>query len=63
MILHIRIDIDKILYLITIQMNYVGFMSICNGIIGVDAVGLPMLFTDCTKVIGSDEASSYLGGD
>ena len=33
-------------------------MSICNGIIGADAVGLPVIFTDCTKAIGSDEASS-----
>ena len=28
-------------------MYYVGFISICNGIIGADAVGLPVLFTVC----------------
>ena len=44
-------------------MYYVGFISISNGIIGADAVGLPVLFTDCVKVIGSGRASSYLGGD
>ena len=27
-------------------MYYVGFISICNGIIGADAVGLPVLCTD-----------------
>ena len=42
-------------------MYYVGFMIICNGIIGTDAVGLTMLFTDCAKVIASGRASSYLG--
>ena len=42
---------------------YVGFISICNGIIGTDAVGLPVLFTDCVKVIGSGGVSSYLRGD
>ena len=51
------------MYLITICTYYVGFMSICNGIIGADAVGLPVLFTDCVKVIGSDGAMSHLGGD
>ena len=45
------------------HMYYVGFISICNGIIGADAVGLPVLFTDCVKVIGSGRASSYLRGD
>ena len=44
-------------------MYYVGFISICNGIIGADAIGLPVLFTDCAKVIGSGGVSSYLGGD
>ena len=44
-------------------MYYVGFISICNGIIGADAVELPVLFTDCAKVIGSSGALSYLGGD
>ena len=44
-------------------MYYVGFMSICNGIIGADAVGLPVLFTDYVKVIGSGGASSYLRSD
>ena len=48
---------------IYICMYYVRFMSICNGIIGADAIGLPVLFTDCVKVIGSGVASSYLGGD
>ena len=38
-------------------------MSICNGIKGVDTVGLPVLFTDCVKVIGSGGTLSYLGGD
>ena len=51
------------MYLITIYMYYVGFISICNGIIGADAIGLPMLFTDCVTVIGSGGASSYLRGD
>ena len=44
-------------------MYYVGFISICSGIIGADAVGLPVLFTDCVKVIGSSGVSPYLGGD
>ena len=44
-------------------MYYVGFISICNGIIGTDALVLPVLFTDCAKVIGSGGASSCLGGD
>ena len=42
---------------------YVGSISICNGIIGADAIGLPVLFTDCVKVIGSGGMLSYLGGD
>ena len=42
---------------------YVGFISTCNGIIGTDAIELPLLFTDCAKVIGSSGASSYLGGN
>ena len=46
-----------------IYMYYVGFISICNGIIGADAVELPVLFTDCVKVIGSSVVSSYLRGD
>ena len=46
-----------------IYMYYVGFISICNGTIGADAVGLPVLFTDCVKVIGSSGVSSYLRGD
>ena len=44
-------------------MYYVGFISICNGIIDADANGLPVLFTDCVKAIGSSGASSYLGDD
>ena len=44
-------------------MYYVGFISICNDIIGADAIGLPVLFTDCVKVIGSSGASSYLRSD
>ena len=52
-----------ITYLITIYTYYVGFISICNGIIGADAIGLPVLFTDCVNVIGSGGASLYLGGD
>ena len=47
----------KISYLITIHTYYVGFISICNGIIGADAIGLPVLFTDCAKVIASSGAS------
>ena len=42
---------------------YVGFISICSGIIGADAIGLTVLFTDCVKVIGSGGVSSYLRGD
>ena len=38
-------------------------MSICNGIKGADVIALPVLFTDCVKVIGSGGASSYLRGD
>ena len=53
----------KILYFIAIHTYYVGFISICNGIIGADIVGLPVLFTDCAKVIASGGASTYLGGD
>ena len=48
MILHIIVYINKnhvsYNYIYT---YYVGFISICNGIIGADAVGLPVLFTDC----------------
>ena len=54
---------SKITYLITIYMYYVGFISICSGIIGADAIRLPVLFTDCVKVIGSGRVLSYLGGD
>ena len=46
----------KILYLIAIDTYYVGFISICNGIIGVDAIGPPVPFTDCAKVIASGGA-------
>ena len=53
----------KILYLTAIHTYYVGFISICNGIIGADAIGLPVLFTDCAKVIASGGALPYLGGD
>ena len=53
----------KILYLIAIHTYYVGFISICNGIIGADAIRPPVLFTDCAKVIAFAGASSYLGGD
>ena len=49
--------------LIAIHTYYVGFISMCNDNIGEDAVGLPVLFTDCTKVIASSGALSYLGGD
>ena len=51
------------MYLISIYTYYVGFISIRKGIIGANAVGLPVLFTDCVKVIGSGGASSYLRGD
>ena len=44
-------------------MYYVGFISTCNRIIGADAIGLTVLFTDCVKVIGSVGVSSYLRGD
>ena len=53
----------KISYLVTIHTFYVGFISMCNGIIGADAIRLPVLFTDCAKVIASCGASSYLRGD
>ena len=53
----------KILYFIAIHTYYVGFISIYNDIIGADAVGLPVLFTDCAKVIASGGVSSYLRGD
>ena len=53
----------KILYPIAIHTYYVGFISMCNGIIGADATGLLVLFTDCVKVIASSGASSYLGCD
>ena len=53
----------KIMYLIAIHTYYVGFISMCNGIIGADAMGPLVLFTDCAKVIASCGASSYLRGD
>ena len=53
----------KILYFIAIHTYYVGFISMYNGIIGADAIGLPVLFTDCAKVIAFGWVSSYLGGD
>ena len=56
--LHIKIYVHK--NLIAINTYYVGFISMCNGITG--AVGLPVLFTDCAKVIASGGASSYLWG-
>ena len=61
--LNIKIYVHKILYLITIHTYYVAFISICNGIIGADTIGLLVLFTDCAKVIASGRASSYLRGD
>ena len=61
--LHNKIYVHKILYFIAIHIYYVGFISMCNGIIGADAVGLPVLFADCAKVIASVGASSYLRGD
>ena len=39
----------KVLHSITVQSHYVGFISKCNGIIGADAIGLPVLFEDCAK--------------
>ena len=39
----------KILYFIVIHTYYVGFINISNGIIGADAIGLPVLFTDCAS--------------
>ena len=53
----------KISYLVTIHTYYVGFISMCNGIIGADAIGLPVLFTDSAKDIASGGASSCLRGD
>ena len=53
----------KISYLITIHTYYVGFISICNGIMGADAIGFAVLFTDCAKVIASSGAPSYFRGD
>ena len=38
-----------------------GFISKCNGIIGADAIGPPVLFEDCEKAIASGGASSDLG--
>ena len=32
-----------------IYVYYVGFINICNGSIGADAIGLPVLFTVCVK--------------
>ena len=61
-ITHKKYMFIKILYLIAIHAYYVGFISMCNGIIGADAVGDPVLFTDCAKVIASGGVSSYLGG-
>ena len=60
--LHIKIYVPKNLvsYNYTYKLVYVGFISICNGIIDADAMGLPVLFTDCTKVIASSGVSSYL---
>ena len=59
--LHIEIFVHK--NLIAIDTYYLGFISMCNGIIGADAIGLLVLFTDCAKVIASGRALSYLGGD
>ena len=53
----------KVLCLITIHLYYVEFISKCNGIIGMDAIRLPVLFEHCRKTIASGGASSYLGGD
>ena len=53
----------KILYLIATHTYYVGFISMCNGIIGADAIELLVLLTDCAKVIASGGVLSYLGGD
>ena len=53
----------KIFYLIAIHTYYVGFISMCNGIIGADAIEFLVLFTDCAKVVASGGASSYLRGD
>ena len=60
-ITHKKYTFIKMLYLITMHTYYVGFISICNGIIGADAVGLPVLFTDCAKVIASSECLHILG--
>ena len=49
------------MYFIAIQTYYVGFISICNGIIGADSIGLPVLFTDCAKVIASGGAHHTSG--
>ena len=38
---------------IYIYAYYVEFISICNGSIGAVAIGLPVLFTVCVKVVGS----------
>ena len=37
----------KVLHFITVQSRYVGFISKCNDIIGVDAIRLPVPFEDC----------------
>ena len=62
-ITHKNICSQKFYILITIHTYYVGFISICNGIIGTDAIGLLVPFTDCAKVIASSGALSYLRGD
>ena len=61
--LQLKLCVHKILYFVAIHTYYVGFISMYNGIIGADAIGLPVLFTDCAKVIASSGASLYLGGD
>ena len=57
---HFDFSTPTLLSLIAIQPYYVGFISKCNGIIGVDAVGPPVLFEGCGKAIASGGATSYL---
>ena len=61
--LHIQIYGHKNVISYTCTYILCRVISICNGIIGADAVGLPVLFTDCAKFIASGGVSSYLGGD
>ena len=57
--IHIHIYIMVYIYICILCRIYKHI----NDIIGADAIGLPVLFTDCVKVIGSGGVLSYLVGD